>query len=849
MKKTLLQFVAICFLCIAMQEVNAQTTVTGSVIDGESGEGLPGANVLVKGTSLGTITDLNGAFSLPVGDRASVTLVITFIGFKTQEKIVIPSEKSNVGTIALEPGAQELSPLEIMASVAVDRKTPVAVSTIKRAYIEENASNQEFPELLKSTPGVYATKTGGGYGDSRINVRGFNSVNVAVLINGVPVNDMENGRVYWSNWAGLTDVTTNMQVQRGLGASKVAVPSIGGTINILTKTTDANQGGFVFQGYGNNGYKKTSFSYSTGLLDNDWAVSISAAKIEGEGWADGTQFLGYNYFFNVSKMIGDNHTISLTGFGAPQWHGQRQNKLTIDTYRDAPQGLKYNSDWGYKNGQVVNVEDNFYHKPQFSLNHYWAISSQSELATAVYASTGTGGGGGYQGTLQRSGGQYGPYDLDATIEQNLAASDGNALAYLRASRNDHRWYGILSTYTNQISSKFNLLGGIDARYYKGIHFSEVTDLLGAQYVLDNKDLNNPNRALKVGDKRDYYNDGIVLWEGFFLQGEYTDGPLSAFVSLSGSNTSYQRIDYYQYVPSEQKTDFQNFLGFQAKGGVNYNLNKNHNVFANLGYFQKAPDFDAVFQNFKNDINADAVNQKILSYELGYGYRNTNFNANVNVYRTSWNDRTFTKSFQGSTPGELYFANILGVDALHQGLELDFLYKPFANLSINGMLSLGNWEWKNDVDGVNIFDENQTQVGSIKTLYMGGLKVGDAAQTTSSIGMDYKIVKQFKIGFLYNYYANLYAEYDPTNRTKKELAGVQAWKVPDYGLLDLKAVMDFKLGSLAGMLYINVNNVFDTEYITDAQDGDGNEDGIGDALGSSVFYGVGRTWTTSIKINF
>jgi iron complex outermembrane recepter protein len=423
------------------------------------------------------------------------------------------------------------------------------------------------------------------------------------------------------------------------------------------------------------------------------------------------------------------------------------------------------------------------------------------------------------------------------------------LAYLRASRNDHRWYGILSTYTNQISSKFNLLGGIDARYYKGIHFSEVTDLLGAQYVLDNKDLNNPNRALKVGDKRDYYNDGIVLWEGFFLQGEYTDGPLSAFVSLSGSNTSYQRIDYYQYVPSEQKTDFQNFLGFQAKGGVNYNLNKNHNVFANLGYFQKAPDFDAVFQNFKNDINADAVNQKILSYELGYGYRNTNFNANVNVYRTSWNDRTFTKSFQGSTPGELYFANILGVDALHQGLELDFLYKPFANLSINGMLSLGNWEWKNDVDGVNIFDENQTQVGSIKTLYMGGLKVGDAAQTTSSIGMDYKIVKQFKIGFLYNYYANLYAEYDPTNRTKKELAGVQAWKVPDYGLLDLKAVMDFKLGSLAGMLYINVNNVFDTEYITDAQDGDGNEDGIGDALGSSVFYGVGRTWTTSIKINF
>jgi len=165
---------------------------------------------------------------------------------------------------------------------------------------------------LKSTPGVYATKSGGGFGDGRINMRGFNSENVAVMINGVPVNDMENGRVYWSNWAGLSDVTSAMQVQRGLGASKVAVPSIGGTINILSKTSDVRKGGNVMASTGNDGYQKYGFTLSTGLMDNDVAATVSFASTTGEGYVDGTQFKGYNYFVNFSKELNDNHKLSFT---------------------------------------------------------------------------------------------------------------------------------------------------------------------------------------------------------------------------------------------------------------------------------------------------------------------------------------------------------------------------------------------------------------------------------------------------------------------------------------------------------------------------------------------------------
>ncbi len=130
-----------------------------------------------------------------------------------------------------------------VTDIAKDRKTPVAVSTIKEAQIVERLGNQELPEILKSTPSVYATKGGGGFGDGRVNIRGFDTNNIAVMVNGMPVNDMEGGTVYFSNWQGLSDVTSALQVQRGLGSSKLAIASVGGTMNFITRAADKKKGG------------------------------------------------------------------------------------------------------------------------------------------------------------------------------------------------------------------------------------------------------------------------------------------------------------------------------------------------------------------------------------------------------------------------------------------------------------------------------------------------------------------------------------------------------------------------------------------------------------------------------
>ena len=839
----------------------AQSTVTGTVLDPETNGPLPGVNVIEVGTSNGMSSDFEGTFSLTTTTN-DATITLSYVGYLTKEFTI--SGDTDLGKIVLEPSEFGLQEVAIIASVAVDRKTPVAVSTIRSADIELKLGTQEFPEVLKSTPGVYATKAGGGFGDGRINLRGFNSENVAVMINGVPVNDMENGRVFWSNWAGLGDVTSSMQVQRGLGASKVAVPSVGGTINIITKTTDIEAGGNFYTTLGNDGYKKFGVTYSTGLMENGFAATVSAAKTDGEGYVAGTQFNSASYFINLSKELNENHKLSFTAFGAKQRHGQRQNRHLIETYRRAEDGIKYNSDWGYKNGQVTHIEDNFYHKPQISLNHYWTVSDKTSISTAAYASFGSGGGGGTVGSDRSKFdfdnpdyriGTFGPLNFDKIVEENMANGANGSTTALRASRNDHNWYGVLSTLKTDLSDDLVFLGGLDFRNYKGIHFREVTDLLGGQYLPDNSNVNKPFNQAQVGDKIAYHNEGLVGWIGAFAQVEYdVNENFNTFVSVAASNTSYKRIDFFNYLDSDplQETDRYNFLGYSAKGGANYRIDENHNVFANLGYFEKAADFDSVFTEFDNEnIIDDAENQKILSFELGYGFRSEKLSANVNLYRTTWKDRTETVGFQQPN-GEFASANILGVNAIHQGIELDFVYRPAEKLNITGMVSLGDWRWQNDIENVQIFDEEQELVETVNIL-IKDLHVGDAAQTTLGLGANYKFAPKTRLTIDYNYYDNLYADFDPSDRGQR---GPDAWEVPAYGIFDTAFSHGFKFGDFDATLTARMNNVFDTRFISDAQDGSAvgtpGEPGYIPASTSrvaTVYYGFGRTFSVGAKIKF
>lgn len=298
-------------------EAYADKVCRGKVLD-EQGEPLTGAVIRIPGAKGGVTTDIEGNFKITVPDNTR-RIDISFLGYKPLQVDVA----ANVGDLTMAPESRMLQDVVVTQSVARTRQTPVALSQVDALQIETKLGAQEFPEILKTTPGVWATPDGGGFGDAKINMRGFKSENVAVLINGIPINDMEWGGVYWSNWAGLSDVTSNMQSQRGLGAALLSAPSVGGTINITTRSLDAKRGGSAWYGMGNDGMNQFGLMLSTGLMKNGWAITVLGSRRWGDGYIQGTNFNSYNYFVNVSKKIGDNQQLSLTAFGAPQTHYQR----------------------------------------------------------------------------------------------------------------------------------------------------------------------------------------------------------------------------------------------------------------------------------------------------------------------------------------------------------------------------------------------------------------------------------------------------------------------------------------------------------------------------------------------
>jgi len=822
--------------------------------------------------------------------------------------------------------------------VAKERKTPVAVSTIKAAEIQAKAGNQEFPDLLKNMPSVYASKGGGGYGDSRVNIRGFSQENIAVMINGMPVNDMENGAVYWSNWAGLSDVASSIQIQRGLGASKLAIASVGGTINVVTRSSDMKEGGIISSAFGNDNFLKSSFSYSTGLMKNGLSASFLLSKTRGDGYVDGTNFEGTNYFIGLGYKLSDKHQFEFTFTGAAQWHHQRSTAISLAQYLTVGGGnpaTKYNKDWGFLQGSQYNMNQNFYNKPVASINWDYKINETTKLSTIVYGSWGRGGGAGAWG--QSAGLNFnddrwrtapngvGSIDFDKIYAYNSGQTvqlpttaaftayapavrtqingqyvnfdNRNALntytgsPYVAAANgvskiagiNSHDWYGTIVNLDKKINN-LSLDFGVDLRSYKGIHVRYLNDLLGGSTFRDIADFNNPAGVYTSETSspkpslnpffqaiqgtpiiRNYTSQ--VNWLGAFGQAEYSKDNLTAFVQAAVSQQSFQRQDLFNYLNSNplQNSDKKSLMGGDIKAGANYNFNDHHNVFVNAGYYSKQPFLTAVFSS-NNVLNTNLTNEKITGFEAGYGFRNAKLNVNVNVYSTEWKDR-YQRTFENSGTNINGYYDFSGITEVHQGLEIETRYKLFSHFKLTGMFSYGNWFYKGNSTS-NRFDPNGDPLagGTLATLYLDNVKVGNTAQVTAALGGVIEVSKNMTFDANYFFNDKLYAAISPNSFQSPTNKGTL--QLPSYDLIDAGVSYKWDLANTTDSVKFrfNVNNLLDTKYIAESSTNIFADDTVagvtpsvtyaasgrtynGVATGNSVFFGFGRTWNFSLSYNF
>lgn len=907
MKRLLLIVTAIWVATIAALAA-PDIVCVGQVVD-ELDEPVTGATVAIPGTTTATSTDYDGKFKLRV-PASTKALKISFIGYKPVEM----APKAEMGTIKLTPESVVLKDVVVTQSIGKTRETPVAMSTIDASAIEFKLGGQEFMELLKTTPGVYTIRQGGGFGDAETRLRGFKSANVAMMVNGIPINDMEWGGVYQSNWAGLSDVASNIQTQRGLGATIVSTPSIGGTINITTRTIDVEKGGSVWYGMGNDNMNQIGFKVSTGLMKNGWAVTLLGSRKWGDGYIQGTNYNSYNYFLNVSKRINSSHQIALTAFGAPQTHFQRSSYdgLSIEGWQnvknwmDGESMYRYNPSYGFdRHGKQMSSYYNVYHKPQIALNHIWQIDETSSLSTAAYVSIASGYGlGGYGRNGYSSADWYGSsngvlnnkfrcpdgtFDYAAIQEMNAASTTGSNMILARKN-NNHEWYGLVSSYKKEIGqsngNKINITAGIDVRYYIGHHKNTIDNLMDGAYYIDDanrKQIKSYNSTLAgnydfiyqklgVGDVVARNYDGYTAQEGAYAQAEYSmlNRKLNLVLSGALNNNTYWRRDFFFYDKEHERSETMNFIGGTIKGGANYNLDKHNNVFFNAGYISRAPFFSGgVFLNsqYSNITNPKAVNEKVVSFEVGYGLRSRYFALTFNGYYTRWMDRTMAKGGYietGEHAGDRYVFNMEGVNSRHMGLELNATYLPTRWLEVNGMISLGDWQWDSNATGY-FYNQDGEPLSSVNgsiasgilapdhlwaTLDQKGVKVGGSAQTTAALGLIVKPFQGMRLGFDWTCAARNYSDLNITASTLQNggtIVAGEPWRIPWGHSLDISASYRFKLGGLDATVYGNVNNLYNYNYVTQAYC-------PVSAIGTwenayQVFYSFGRTYSMRLRVNF
>lgn len=845
------------FLCFTIVGFS-QSKITGLIIDESFNEPLPGANVIVKGTKDGSTTGFDGRFNVSTG-VTSGEIVVSYLGFKTKViSFTITGSSVDLGSIVLSSDENQLEGVVLVGKgiidLAKDRKTPIAVSTIKAAEIQAKVGTADITQALVNTPSVYVAGQAGGFGDSKIKVRGFDQDNTAFLLNGQPINGMEDGNMYWSNWSGMTDIANAVQIQRGLGSSKLAISSVGGTVNFVTKATDKDRGGFASLAVANDNYYKTLAGYNTGLGKNGLGMSIMLSQWEGDGYNAGTKGQGQNYFISVGYQPNDNHNFNFLLTGAPQFHDQNFTKKISDylTY-----GKRYNNNWGILGGRrYLSERRNYYHKPVANLNWDYNISDATELSTVLYASWGRGGATGNVGNRVRTNGQI---DWDAIIANNEASATGASTYALRASVNNHAWYGLVSNLKTALSENVSFNVGLDLRNYKGSHFRQIVNLLGASYFLDNGNVNLPNNQISAtysanpwdalfnfSNETQRYQwdyDERITYGGLFSQIEYSTESFSAFFQGAISNQSHIRWDRYQYIPEEEESKKVDNLGYNVKTGVSYNINEKHSFYGNAGYYSRQPYHDNIYLNFGNDVNPLTENEKILGLELGYGFSSSYFSANVNAYRTSWKDRVTTSS--NEVNGVIQYTTNQGVEQLHSGIELDFTARPFKKLDLKGFASVGDWKYNNDALEV-VRDEDRNIISETVVDAKDG-KVGGAAQTTFGAGFKYEIFERFSVDADWRNYSKLYSD----DGNLKESIELPKYSLVDAGISYKMLVGKDKKSSVN--IRLNVNNVLDEEYLselTSANQVQANSDTYqGINVNNNGFFGLGRTWNLILRYNF
>lgn len=861
MKQTVLTVFMCFFLFLG---INAQNAVKGIVLDGDSEKPLKDVSITVSSNSTYQVkTNENGVFALQKLSNGSYILQIKLEGYETQNfPVELRGKTINLGTIIL------------YKDFSIDQD--LSLITITDDELNDDASAADnIAGLLQATRDIYLRTAAFEFSSSFFRIKGLDSGNGKVLINGIEMNKLFDGRAQWSNWGGLNDVLRNQEFSNGLAPSNYTFGGVLGSTNIDTRASEQRAGTRISYSSSNRSYvHRVMATHSTGILEGGWAMTFSGSRRSGlEGFNEGTSYNAYSLFASIEKKINDKHSLNFTGIFTPN----RRGKSSPNTQEVFDlKGIEYNEYWGYINDRKVNSRIKEVVEPILMLNHYWDVTDKTSLQTNVSYQFGKIG----NSRLDFNGGanpsptyyQYlpsffernndlagayesrerfqndGQLDWNRIFDANITNSNAglNNAYVLYEDRNDDKQLTVNTILNSQINSNITLNAKLEYRKLRSHSFAEVIDLLGGTGYLDinpfadtqNAQQNNlldPNRVVGEGDMFRYnfkLNSDVI---GAFTQAQFKYNKVDFYGAVNVSRTTHQREGLYQNGRFEnnslglsEKLDFTNY---GLKAGATYKITGRHLLDFNAAYMTQAPTIRNSFSNSRenNTVVEDLQSEKVFSTDFSYIVRSPIITSRLTAYYTNVQDATeISFYFADGVGGDntAFVQEILsGIERNHIGVELGIEAQVTSTIKLKGAASIGQFTYGNnpdlyltsDVADNGGFDSDFRSKNYVSLLE--NYKLASGPQNAYSVGFEYRDPDYWWVGATTNFFSNIYVDVAPLTRSSNFYEDADGLPFSDYDpdlareLLQQEKFDDYMVVNLIGGKSWKIGDKFISVFAT------------------------------------
>lgn len=698
----------------------------------------------------------------------------------------------------------------------------------------QDGSAQNVSSVLGAGRDPFLSAASFHFNAVRFRIRGYDADLFSTYMNGVPMENLDNGFTPYGLWGGLNDVLRNRDQIHGLKANPYAMGDIGGMTYFDTRASrQRKQTSFQYAASNRNYFNRIMFTHSTGLNRKGWAFTLSGSRRWAEeGYTDGTYYDGYSAFLAVDKKFNDRHLLSFTGMVTPTENGRQG--ASVQEMLDIANDNFYNPYWGYQNGKKRNASVAKTTQPVFILSHDWKINDKMSLSTAaayIFGKRSVSGLDWYNAADPRPDYyRYLPsYQLDSSFRaqqlemmkndvnlrqinwdnlyntnygsvqtiQNANGIPGNTVTgkrsrYILENRviNTSR-FNFNTTLNANLNEHVDFTAGGSFQYQKNHYYKEVEDLLGGDFYIDlnqfaerdfatdpnanQNDLNRPNRLLGVGDKFGYNYDIDIKKAAVWAQTIVKFRKVDFFISAEHSYTNFFRTGNVRVglfpENSYGKSKVQNFYNYTFKGGATYKIDGRNYLFANGAYMTRAPFFENAFiaPRTRDAIQDDLTSEKITSAEAGYVLNAPKLKVRLTGYYTQMRDQMNVLTFYHDEYRNFVNYAISGIDKDHYGVEFGVDAKIYKGLSLNAGASVGRYYYTSRQNATVTVD-NSAAIVSKDLIYSDNFRV-PTPQEAYTIGLDYRSPKFWFLNVNFNYFDNMWLDYNPLRRTEGAVSGV------------------------------------------------------------------------------